>query len=163
MTIETLKSLNPRNRNGISVIKSKLLSVSSMNTLLAILKVTDERRDVILAGGLYHRFPWRHLSPPPPLPPLYRTKMRLHSAFEQQKGSGLVFSGFGAIAAHGPKSRKKRVRIHFMKTWYGRFTRQKYLVRNNFFMVPVWYGRFTRQKYLVRNNYFMIPDPFYFL
>ena len=49
------------------MIKSKFLSVSSMNTLLAILKVTDARRDVILAGGLYHRFPWRH--PPPPLPP----------------------------------------------------------------------------------------------
>ena len=29
-----------------------------MNTLLAILKVTDARRDVILAGGLNHRFPW---------------------------------------------------------------------------------------------------------
>ena len=65
MTIETLKSPNPRNRNGISVIKSKFLSVSSMNTLLAILKVTDARRDVILACGLYHRFPWRHLPPPP--------------------------------------------------------------------------------------------------
>ena len=64
MTIETLKSPNPRNRNSISVIKSKFLSVSSMNTLLAILKVTDARRDVILAGGLHHRFPWRHL----PLP-----------------------------------------------------------------------------------------------
>ena len=64
MTIETLKSPNPRNRNGISVIKSKFLSVSSMNTLLAILKVNDARRDVILAGGLYHRFPWRHLPPP---------------------------------------------------------------------------------------------------
>ena len=37
-----------------------------MNTLLAILKVTDARRDVILAGGLYHRFPWRHLPPPHP-------------------------------------------------------------------------------------------------
>ena len=37
-----------------------------MNTLLAILKVTDARRDVILAGGMYHRFPWRHLPPPPP-------------------------------------------------------------------------------------------------
>ena len=34
-----------------------------MNTLLAILKVTDARRDVVLAGGLYHRFPWRHLPP----------------------------------------------------------------------------------------------------
>ena len=65
MTIGTLKSANPRNRNSISVIKSKFLSVSSMNTLLTILKVTDARRDVILAGGLYHRFPWRHL---PPLP-----------------------------------------------------------------------------------------------
>ena len=61
MTIETLKSPNPRNRNSISVIKSKFLSVSSMNTLLAIL--TDVRRDVILVGGLYHRFPWRHLPP----------------------------------------------------------------------------------------------------
>ena len=32
-----------------------------MNTLLAILKVTDARRDVILAGGLIHRFPSGHL------------------------------------------------------------------------------------------------------
>ena len=33
-----------------------------MNTLLAtVLKVTDARCDIILAGGLYHRFPWRHL------------------------------------------------------------------------------------------------------
>ena len=47
------------------MIKSKFLSVSSMNTLLAILKGTDARCDVILAGGLYHRFPWTH-SPPPP-------------------------------------------------------------------------------------------------
>ena len=36
-----------------------------MNTLLAILKVTDARRDVILAGGLNHRIPWRHLTPSP--------------------------------------------------------------------------------------------------
>ena len=56
MTIETLKC----------VIKSKFLSVSSMDILLAILEVTDARRDVILADGLYHRFPWRHLPPPPP-------------------------------------------------------------------------------------------------
>ena len=27
------------------------------------LKVTDARRDVILAGRLFHRFPWRHLPP----------------------------------------------------------------------------------------------------
>ena len=63
MTIEPLKSPNPRNRNSISVIKSKFLSVSSMNTLLAILKVSDARHDVILAGGLYKRFPQRHLPP----------------------------------------------------------------------------------------------------
>ena len=36
-----------------------------MNTLLAILKVIDARRDVILAGGLNHLFAWRHLPPPP--------------------------------------------------------------------------------------------------
>ena len=64
MTIETLKSPTPRNRNGISVIKSKFLSVSSMNSLFAILKITDARRDVILAGGLYHRFPWRNIPHP---------------------------------------------------------------------------------------------------
>ena len=68
MTIETLRSPNPRNRNSISVIKSKFLSVSLMNILLAILKVTDASRDVILAGGLQHRFLWRHLFPPPPHP-----------------------------------------------------------------------------------------------
>ena len=32
-----------------------------MNTLLAILKVIDARRDVILAGGLSHLFAWTHL------------------------------------------------------------------------------------------------------
>ena len=71
MTIETLKSPNLRNRNSISVMKSKFLSVSSMtsmNTLLAILKVTDTRRDVILAGG-----PQISLETPPPLPPLTHT------------------------------------------------------------------------------------------
>ena len=38
MTIETLKSPNPRNRNSISVVKSKFLSVSAMNTLLPFWK-----------------------------------------------------------------------------------------------------------------------------
>ena len=52
MTRGNLKSPNPRNQSGISLVNSKFLSVSSMNTLLAILKVTDARRDVILAGGL---------------------------------------------------------------------------------------------------------------
>ena len=36
MTIETLKSPNPRNRIIISVIKSKFLSVSSVNSFLAM-------------------------------------------------------------------------------------------------------------------------------
>ena len=34
-----------------------------MNTLLAILKVIDARRDVTLAGGLSHLFACRHLPP----------------------------------------------------------------------------------------------------
>ena len=86
MTIETLKSPNPRNRNSISVIKSKFLSVSSMNTLLAILKVTDARRDVILAGGLYHRFPWRHL----PLP-RWGTQKSIKRGGSSQKSNPLPF------------------------------------------------------------------------
>ena len=73
MTIETLKSPNPRNRNSISVIKSKFLSVSSMNTLLAILKVTDARREVILAGGPYHKN-----SPPHP-PPVARCELSVQT------------------------------------------------------------------------------------
>ena len=64
MTIETLKSPNPRNRNSISVIKSKFLSVSSMNTLLAILKVTDARRDVHDTGR--RTVPQISLETPPP-------------------------------------------------------------------------------------------------
>ena len=41
-----------------------------VNTLFTILKVTNARRDVILVGGLNHRFPWRHHPPysPAPLP-----------------------------------------------------------------------------------------------
>ena len=74
MTIETLKSPNSRNRNSISVLKSIFLSVSSMNTLLVILKVTDARCDVILAGGLYHRFPWRYL---PPLGEMFESALRV--------------------------------------------------------------------------------------
>ena len=42
-----------------------------MNTLLAILKVLDARRDAILAGGLNHLFAWRNLPPPPPPPLLH--------------------------------------------------------------------------------------------
>ena len=68
MTIEILKSPHPRNRNSIVMINSRFffVSVTSMNTLFAILKVTDARHDVILAGGLNHWFSWRHHPPPPP-------------------------------------------------------------------------------------------------
>ena len=65
MTIETL-NLQIQEIGTVFRDKIEVLSVSSINTLLAILKGTDARRDVILAGGLYHRFPWRHLPPPPP-------------------------------------------------------------------------------------------------
>ena len=56
MRIETLKSPNPRNLNSISVVKSKLLSVSLMNTLLSMLKVTDARRDVACVESVSVRF-----------------------------------------------------------------------------------------------------------
>ena len=46
-------SKSKKSEQYISLIKSKFLSVSSMNTMLAILKVTDARRDIILAGRLY--------------------------------------------------------------------------------------------------------------
>ena len=65
--------------------------------------------------------------------------MLLNSAFEQQTGSGLVFFFFGLGAIVRPmakKPEKNRVRIRFMKTWYGKFTQQKYLVRTNFSMGP---------------------------
>ena len=69
-------SLNFYDNRNLKISKSKkseqyfrdtieIFIRSSMNTLLATLKVTDARRDVTLAGGLYHTFPWRHLPPPP--------------------------------------------------------------------------------------------------
>ena len=60
---------------SISVMNSTFLSVSSMNTLLAILKVTDARREVILASGQNHPFPWRHL-PPPGIQRIFRLPSR---------------------------------------------------------------------------------------
>ena len=71
MTIENLEISKSKKSKQYFLIKSKFLSISSMNTLLAILKVTDARPDVRLAGGLlYHRFPQRHL------PPLISTNLR---------------------------------------------------------------------------------------
>ena len=64
MTIETL-NLQIQEIGTVFRDKIEVLSVSSINTLLAILKVTDAGSDVILAGGFYHRFPWRHLLPRP--------------------------------------------------------------------------------------------------
>ena len=79
-TIATLKSPNPRNRNSLSVIKWKFLSVSSMNTLLTILKVSDARRDVILAGGLY-TFP---SAPPPPTRSVTSVNLKEAGMFKKQ-------------------------------------------------------------------------------
>ena len=75
MTRGNLKSPNPRNQSGISLVNSKFLSVSSVNTLLAILNVTDARRDVILAGGVNNQFPWNF--PPPP-----RSSIAQHASLE---------------------------------------------------------------------------------
>ena len=70
-----------------------------------------------------------------------KTMVRNEDAFTERfrTAEGIrtcFFFGLGAIATYDPKTRKKRVRIYFMKTWHGRFTRQKYLVRTNFFMGP---------------------------
>ena len=94
-------SLNFYDNRNLKISKSKkseqyfrdtieIFIRSSMNTLLATLKVTDARRDVTLAGGLYHRFPWRHLPPPlndpfDPLQPsqvLYSTVLNPLSMFQ---------------------------------------------------------------------------------
>ena len=110
MAIETLKSPNPRNRNGISVIKSKFLSVSSMNTLLAILKVTDARRDVILAGGLYQGFPWRHL--PRPLCEVFNI-VSTSRIFEVEKGKiGEIMDG--AVPANARQQIKANVSVSIL-------------------------------------------------
>ena len=66
-----------------------------MNTLLAILTVTDAGRDVILAGGLYHRFPWRHLPPPPPPPPEENKIAMLCPPDVTKTGSGEREAGSG--------------------------------------------------------------------
>ena len=74
ITVGILKSSNPRNRNSTSVINSKILSFSSMNTLLAILKVTDVRRDVIPAGRRTEP-PISLETPCPPVPDLIKMEM----------------------------------------------------------------------------------------
>ena len=96
MTIGTLKSPKPRNRNSISVIKLKFLSASSMNTLLTF--------------ESHWRETWRHTgrrtvpqisleTPSPPPPPLGYSKKNqtevqpitlLHTFFHR-KGNTFVY------------------------------------------------------------------------
>ena len=64
MTTGILTSSNLRNWNSICVRNLQFYLSLRRTLLLAILKVTDARHDVILAGGLHHRFPWRHLPHP---------------------------------------------------------------------------------------------------
>ena len=45
------------------------------------MKVADARLDVILAGGLNHRLPWRHV--PPPAPSLLRDNLPRNAKFWQ--------------------------------------------------------------------------------
>ena len=61
-------------------------------------------------------------------------KQRFRTAKEVR--TGFFFRFWGHSPAYGQKNRKNRVRIHFMKTWYEKFTRQKYLVRTNFSLGP---------------------------
>ena len=58
---------------------------------------------------------------------MLRNEDAVTQSFRTAKGvqTSFFFFGFGAIAVYGPETRKKRVRIHFMKIWYGMFTRQK--------------------------------------
>ena len=65
----------------------------------------------------------------------YGTKMRLPSAFEQQRESGLVFFRFWSHCRLWPQNQKKAGpdTIHEKMVRKVFFTRQKYLVRTNFF------------------------------
>ena len=58
---------------------------------------------------------------------MLRNEDAVTQSFRTAKGiqTSFFFFGFGAISVYGPETRKKRVRIHFMKIWYGMFTRQK--------------------------------------
>ena len=60
MTKEILTSSNLRNWNNTCVRNLQFYLSLRRTLLLAILKVTDARRDVIMARGLHRRF---HLSP----------------------------------------------------------------------------------------------------
>ena len=63
--------------------------------------------------------------------------VRNEDAFTQsfRTAKGVQTSFFFSVLLW-PQNQKKASRIHFMKTWYGMFTRQKYLVRTNFLKGP---------------------------
>ena len=97
MTIETLKSPNPRNRDGISVIKSKLLSVSSMPFSKSLTRdVTSYWQADCTTDFLADTFP-----------PCTERRCVYTALSNSKRGPDSFFPGFGAIAAYGPKTRKK--------------------------------------------------------
>ena len=65
-------------------------------------KVTDARRDVILAGGLYHIFPWSHLLPP-------RSK---HSLSQSKERSNEIGPCSASLRIEDPKRKlSKKVNV----------------------------------------------------
>ena len=68
---------------------------------------------------------------------MLRNEDTFTQCFQTAKG---VRSHFFFRFCYGPKTRKKQVWIHFMKTWYRRFTRQKYLAHTNFFFFTALLG-----------------------
>ena len=93
------------------------IRLDSMNTLLAILKVADARRDVILVGGLYHRFPWRHL------PPLDNTMLRTSTKSHFRWSQIIFYETFRFLCAlHDPSG-----------------------IRFNIFTNPIYFISFSRK------------------
>ena len=65
---------------------------------------------------------------------MVRNEDAFTQSFRTAKGVQTSFFFFSVLL--WPQNQKKASRIHFMKTWYGMFTRQKYLVRTNFVKGP---------------------------
>ena len=64
---------------------------------------------------------------------MVRNEDAFTQSFRTAKGVQTIF--FFSVLLW-PQNQKKASRIHFMKTWYGMFTRRKYLVRTNFVKGP---------------------------
>ena len=64
MTMGTLKSPKSKKLEQYFCDKFEFFIRLFDEHFARLLKVIYARRDVILAGGLSHRFPWRHLPPP---------------------------------------------------------------------------------------------------